>query len=120
MWASFFAKPGSSENEAIDKLLDIDRVALIGPIIAEVLSGFRRKDQADWIASRLRVTHYLEVSRDDWQAAADLARELASKGHKPPLTDLVIATVARRMNCFVYTTDPHFDLIADLKRYWPD
>jgi hypothetical protein len=36
------------------------------------------------------------------------------------LTDLVVAAVARRCNAWVYTTDPHFDLIPDLKRYRPD
>src|SRR4051794_40167674 len=95
IWASFFGKPNSPENEAVDKLLDLDRVALIGPIVAEVRLGFRRKDQADWVSSRLWVTHYLDVTRDDWEEAADLGRDLASKGKRLPLTDLVIAIVAR-------------------------
>ena len=49
IWASFFAKPGSPEKAAVDDLLDSDRVAPIGPILAEVLLGFQRKDQADWV-----------------------------------------------------------------------
>ena len=53
IWASFFSKPGSAEKRAVDDLIDADRVALVGPIVAEVLLGFRRKEQADWIASRL-------------------------------------------------------------------
>lgn len=54
IWASFFSKPGSTEKRELDDLIDADRVALVGPIVAEVLLGFRRKVQADWIASRLR------------------------------------------------------------------
>ncbi len=120
IWASFFDKPGSPEKAAVDRLLDTDRVALIGPIVAEVLVGFRRKDQADWVASRLKLAHYVEADWDDWRAVADLGRDLAAKGNKVPLSDLSLAAVARRCQAWVYTTDPHFDLIPDLKRFWPN
>jgi len=119
VWASFFGKPGSPEKAAVDGLLDADLVALTGPLLGEVLLGFRRKDQADWVASRLRLAHYVEAGWDDWRTAADLGRELAARGNKLPMTDLVIASVSKRCNARVYTTDPHFDLIPDLKRYWP-
>ena len=48
IWSAFFSKPSSSEKRAVDALLDEDKVALIGPVLAEVLRGFRRKEQADW------------------------------------------------------------------------
>jgi predicted nucleic acid-binding protein len=58
IWASFFANAGSPEKRAVDELLDQDLVALVGPVVAEILIGFRKKDQADWVASRLRDAHY--------------------------------------------------------------
>ena len=119
VWASFFTKPNSPEKQVIDRLLDADRIVLVGPIVAEVLLGFRRKDQAHWIASRLKLAHYVESTWNDWRAAADLGRELASQGHRLPLSDLLIAVVAKRLDAFVYTTDPHFDLVRDLKRFRP-
>jgi predicted nucleic acid-binding protein len=119
IWASFFGKPNSPEKVAVDKLLDDDRVALVGPIVAEVLMGFRRKDQADWVASRMQMAHYIEANWDHWRVAADIGRDLAVKGHKVPLTDLLVAAVAKRCNAWIYTTDPHFDIIPGLKRYWP-
>jgi predicted nucleic acid-binding protein len=119
IWSSFLGKPNSPEKLAVDDLLEADRVALVGPIVTEVLLGFRRKDQADWVASRLRLAHYVDAVWTDWRAAADLGRELAGKGHRLPLTDLVVATLCRRCNAWVYTTDPHFDCISDLKRFWP-
>jgi predicted nucleic acid-binding protein len=120
IWASFFSKPSSPEKAAVDKLLDTDRVALLGPVVAEVLLGFRRQDQADWVASRMRLAHYVEVSWEDWRAAANLGRELAAKGNKLPLTDLLVAAVAERCHAWVYTSDPHYDLIPELKRFLPD
>ena len=119
IWSSFFGRPASREKAAVDVLLKADRVALIGPILGEVLLGFRRKDQADWVASRLSLTHFSDVEWVDWRAAAELGRNLAAGGNKLPMTDLVIAIVAKRYDAWVYTTDPHFDLIPDLKRYLP-
>jgi hypothetical protein len=120
IWSPFFAKPASAEKVAVDALIDSDRVALIGPVMAEILLGFRRKDQADWAASRLRMAHLVDTNWDDWQAAATLGRELASKGHKLPLTDLVLAVIAMRVGAWLYTTDPHFDLIPEIRRYRPE
>jgi predicted nucleic acid-binding protein len=119
VWASFFGKPNSPEKVAVDELIDSDRVALTGPILGEVLLGFRRKDQADWVASRLRLAHDIEIEWDDWRMAAQLGRDLAASGNQLPLTDLVMAALAIRCHAWVYTTDPHFDLILNLKRYVP-
>ena len=98
IWASFFGKPSSPEKLAVDKLIDMDRIALVGPILAEVLLGFRRKDQADWVGSRLVLSHYIELTQSDWRSAANLGRNLAAKGQQIPLTDLVVAAVARRLS----------------------
>jgi predicted nucleic acid-binding protein len=117
IWSSFFTKPGSQEKHAVDMLLDEDRIAIMGPILAEVLLGFRRKDQADWVGSRLRLTHYVEPEWSDWRGAADLGRELAANGHSVPLTDLVVAAVGKRLKMSVYRTDPDFDFVPGLNRF---
>ena len=117
VWSAFFSKPGSHEKRAVDALLDLDRVAVTGPVLAEVLRGFRRSDQADWVASRLRLAHYLEPTWEDWRNAAALGRELAARGHDVPLTDLVVAALARRVEAYVFTNDPHFDLFPEIRRY---
>ena len=119
IWARVFAKPGSSEHRSVESLIEQDRVVLIGPVLAEVLYGFRRQEQADWAASRLRDLSWIDVAWDDWRNAASLGRQLAAGGQRLPLTDLVIATIARRYDLSVHTVDPHFDLLADLRRYPP-
>ena len=117
VWVPFFNRPQSIEKRTVDALLDEDRAALIGPILAEILQGFRRDDRADWVASSLRGLHYLEVQWDDWRAAARLGRRLIGGGYRLPLTDLTVAALALRTGSAVYTTDPHFDLIQGLKRF---
>ena len=119
IWAPFFSRPHSAEKIAVDVLLDDNRVALIGPILAEVLSGFRREPEADWVASRLKGIHYIELIWEDWRESARLSRRLAAQGHELPLTDLVIASVALRTGYCVYSSDPHFALIEGLLRFTP-
>jgi len=117
VWASFFAKPNSAEKRAVDELIDADRVLLVGPVLAEVLIGFRREEQAQWAASRLRMAHWIDITSDDWTFAATLGRRLAAANRGVPLTDLIIAAIAIRTSTTVYTTDPHFDLFPDLLRF---
>jgi predicted nucleic acid-binding protein len=119
IWIPFFTRPSSGEKLAVDQLLARDRVALVGPVVAEVLRGFRRQDQADWAGSRLRLAHFVTAQWDDACRAARLGREQAKLGRDLPVTDLVLAAVALRLNAFVYTTDPHFEGIDGIKRFWP-
>ena len=117
IWATVFAKPGSHENQTVSQLIEDDRVVVIGPVLAEVLVGFRRRDQADWAASRLKNLGWIVVEWNDWREAATLGRQLAESGQRLPLTDLVIAAMAYRHDLTVYTVDPHFAQFANLKRY---
>ena len=119
IWVPFFNRPHSAEKRAVDALLDDDRAALIGPIVTEILQGIPREPQADYVASLLRGMRCLEIIWADWIAAARLGRRLAASGHCVPLSDLVLATVARRLDAEGYSTDPHFDLISELKRFSP-
>ena len=119
IWASFFTRPSSREKLAVDDLLAQDRVALVGPVVAEVLHGFRRQEQADGAGSRLRLAHSVTAEWNDWCQAAPLGREQAGLGRDLPITDLALAAVALRLDAYVYTTDPHFDGIDGIKRFWP-
>lgn len=117
IWAQFFNRPQSPAKRAVDDLIDEDRAALVGPILFEVLLGFRREEQANWAASMLQGVHYVDVRWDDWLDAARLGRRLIANGHQLPLSDLVVTVVALTRKAEVYSTDPHFDLIHGLKRY---
>ncbi len=117
MWVAFFNRPQSTIKRNIDELLEDDRAALVGPVLTEVLCGIRREAEADWVASLLRGLRYVELTWQDWRAAATLGRRLAARGHVLPITDLVLAASAQRIECAVYSDDPHFDLIQDLKRF---
>ena len=120
IWAAVFSKSGSGQKQTVDQLIEQDRAVVIGPVLAEVLYGFRRPEQAEWVASRMKDLGWLEVEWDEWCSAAALGRQLAAAGHRLPLTDLVIAAVARRRGLSVYTVHPHFDVFPDIKRFPAD
>jgi predicted nucleic acid-binding protein len=117
IWVPFFNRPQSAEKRNVDALLDDDRAALIGPVVAEILQGIPREAHARYVASLLRGLRCLETVWEDWPEAARLGRRLAAAGHRLPLTDLILAAVALRLDAEVYTSDPHYDLISELKRY---
>ena len=70
VWVSFFNRPQSAIRQAVDALIYTNRAALLGPILAEVLCGFRRDAQADWVASFLAALQFPQVEWDDWRTAA--------------------------------------------------
>lgn len=117
IWVPFFNRPHSPLKGVLDALLDENRATLVGPIVMEVLCGFRQDSEADWVASLLRGLQYLELEWEDWRSAAALGRQLVARGHRLPMSDLAVAAVALRHDCAVFTTDPHFDLIPKLKRF---
>lgn len=119
IWATVFSKPRSVVNRAVEQLIKQGRVVVIGPVLTEVLYGFRRSDQADWASSRLKSLGWMEVEQSDWREAAAIGRKLAADGYRLPIADLVIAAMARRHDLMGYTNDPHFDLFTDLRRYSP-
>lgn len=117
VWASFFKRSQSKEKDAVRWLIRRNRASIVGPVLCEVLLGIRNRAHADWASSALRGVHWLELFWNDWRDAAHLGRRLAAAGHSLPVSDLAVAAVALRSDCEVYSTDPHFDLIAHLKRF---
>lgn len=120
IWIPFFNRPGSEEKRRVDVLLDGGHAAITGEVLFEILVGFRRDEQADWVASALGGVTLVEPTRDEWRSAAQLGRKLIAQGHRIPLTDVLLAAVAIERECAVYTVDPHFDLIPELLRFRSD
>ena len=81
IWVPFFNRPQSPEKKAVDELLDDDRGALIGPIVAEILQGIPREGNARYVASLLRGIHYVGIEWADWESAARIGRRLVARGH---------------------------------------
>lgn len=58
---------------------------------------------------------FLQTTRAAWQKAGDLSAGLRRKGITIPLSDLVIAASALQVGAAVYSLDPHFEKLPELK-----
>lgn len=119
VWITFFRNPKSLAVRDIRPLAVLDRIVTVGPVMAEVLMGFRREAEANWANAQFGGVKYLQLTREHWRVAARLYREQKALGNELPLTDLVVVAAALDKNLEVFTTDPHFDLFPTLLRFQP-
>jgi predicted nucleic acid-binding protein len=116
-WICFFSRRGFAETKmAISALLDEDRVAITGPILIELTQGTRTVAEKENITRYIRGIHWLSVTDDHWQKAAEMAFNLRRKGITSSAIDTLIATLAIEYNCHLLHKDSHFELIA---RHFP-
>lgn len=108
VWVSFLRWGADAASDELGRLIRHHRAVLVGPVLAELLQGLRTRGQERLLKKLFTVLPYLEANRADWQTAGASLRELRGRGITVPLTDAVIAAVARRHGLPVLTLDPHF------------
>ena len=113
VWVDFF-RGVSAVKGFLEKLVEKDIVFTAGPILFELLQGIKSSEEKDQVKEALLSMNYLEITPLDWEGAALLSRELRAKGFTIPITDLLIAQLAKRHNLEVISLDPHFDHIPGL------
>ncbi len=117
IWIHYLRTPDTPIGRELTKLLDNDEVAIVGPIMAEVLQGVRNENGFLQLLNRLGALPYLEISKDTWVRAAQLSWQLKVQGRLTPLIDLLIAAVALEGNHQVFTLDEHFQRVPGLRLY---
>jgi len=117
VWIQFFNAPQSKEKKEIDKLLNDNRVAVVGVIVSELLQGSRSQRDFEKIEDKINALPYMEVSKNTWMEVGRTSFQLRKQGITVPLTDILIAIVARENGCEIYTLDPHFKKIPEVKLY---
>jgi len=119
VWIEFFNDPESEEKQVIDLLIDEDDLALVGPVLAELLQGCRTAGEANAILDHVSALPFLEMNVSAWRRAGELSSSLRRKGTTLPLMDVIIAALALEHDAEVFTIDPHFRSITGLKLHRP-
>jgi len=119
VWIEFFNDPESEEKQVIDLLIDEDDLALVGPVLAELLQGCRTAGEANAILDHVSALPFLEMNVSAWRRAGELSSSLRRKGTTLPLMDVIIAALALEHDAEVFTIDPHFRSIPGLKLHRP-
>lgn len=108
VWIEALRKRGALEVKcAVEGLLDEYEATMCSPTRLEVLGGARREEREE-LNRLFSVLPYLRAQEDDFTAATHHAWTLAKKGVRVPWFDLLIAAIALRVNCRVYSMDKHF------------
>jgi len=118
-WIPFFNQPGSLEKREIDALIDVDRLVLVGVVLAELIQGCRTPAEANTVVSKLSGLRFLDTGFATWRRAGEISFSLRRKGVTLPLSDLVIAALALEHRCGVYALDPHFEQVPGLILHRP-
>jgi predicted nucleic acid-binding protein len=117
VWIEFFNRPGSEHHGRVAELLEMDRVATCGVVVAELIRGCRTAGERDDVEGALEGLLFIEVQRSDWaQVGRDLF-DLRRRGKTIALSDAAVAQAARKAACSVYSLDADFDAVPGLERY---
>jgi len=115
VWIEFFRNPDSELTLHLKEHIKERKVVMVGMVLSEILQGIRTKKEAIRVKESLKRLPYLEVTRDAWEKAGELSRDLRRRGTTIPLSDMIIASLAIAGGCEVFTVDPHFQHVPGLK-----
>ena len=107
-------RPGSlntGERRLVDEwkqLVKDGRAVLTGPIRQEILSGLREFTTFESLRGLLSSFRHLAIEPGDYDRAAEFFNRCRAKGVSGGHVDLLIASVACRLDIPVFTTDPDF------------
>jgi predicted nucleic acid-binding protein len=111
VWIDFF-RGDARVLARLDPLLEDDRAAVAGPIVAEVTSGARTSAVFRQLRARLAALTMLEAPADVWDRVAAARFSLARSGTQAHLVDLLIALTASHAGHALLTRDRDFTAIA--------
>ncbi len=98
---------------SLRELIVDGRVALLGAIRQEVLSGVREIEQFVRLRDYLRAFPNLELVIEDYKLAAEFYNNCRRSGIQGSNTDFLICAVAYRRRYSILTTDGDFALFGE-------
>ncbi len=107
-WIRFFRYGDDEVSQLVAELVTKDEAVVTGVVLTELLQGVKTDKERLHLTTLFSSLPFIETVRADWQEAGEDLQELRRRGITVPVTDAVIATVARRRGLAVLTTDPHF------------
>jgi predicted nucleic acid-binding protein len=112
VWSLALRRAFRAQNERtsleLASLIEDGRVAMIGPVRQELLSGIRERSHYDRLRDQLRAFPDLEITSADYEEAASFFNRCREKGIQGSNTDFLICAVAARNHLAIFTTDADF------------
>ncbi len=103
--------PTVGEQQYINELRELVtelRVAIIGPVRQELLSGISSVATYVTLRDRLRAFDDLSANPDDYETAAEFSNECRRHGIQGSHTDFLICAMSSKRSMSIFTTDNDF------------
>lgn len=111
-WVDFLRPHGGALADQVAAALASDKASLCSVSVAELLQGVKgakEKRQLDLLFASVPIH---EVQAQDWRHAGQALHALRLEGFQAPLSDALIAAVAKRLDLAVLTNDAHFQRLG--------
>lgn len=113
-WIEALRRGGSHEaREWLRRALLEERVVLVPPVKAELLSGARSEEQFRELKRDLDALPLLGREVEVWDVAAESNFSLRRRGITVPLLDVLIASWAVVHGCTLVHHDKHYEMIRE-------
>ena len=115
VWSLALRRRGGARHPAVEDLralIDEGRVAMIGPIRQELLSGIRTRESFERLREALRPFGDESLEREDFERAAEHFNTCRAQGIQGSNTDFLLCAVAERRKMPIFTTDTDFTRFA--------
>jgi predicted nucleic acid-binding protein len=102
------------------QLIDEGRVAIIGPIRQEILSGIKDEKKFLLLKDSMASFEDEQIESVDYEEAASISNKCIAKGYAVTAIDALIVAFSVRREWEIYTKDKDFDRyekISKLKKY---
>lgn len=107
-WIDFFRPGGGAMAAQVTALIESDRALLCGVVVAELLQGAKGKREATQITYMIERLPRIPTREEDWEEAGLVLGALRRRGITVPVTDALIAVIAKRCDVEILTADQHF------------
>jgi predicted nucleic acid-binding protein len=111
VWSLALRRPaahGISETSELVELIREGRVAIMGAIRQEILSGIKAAEQYRKLRDRLRAFSDETLDETDYEEAATCFNRCRARGLQGSNTDFLICAVSMRRRLAILTTDKDF------------
>ena len=98
----------------IKKIFQKNEIAICGVVMAELLRGAVSEKQFNQLKSSLECFEYIPIEQEDWDSLPRLLYTLKTNGIAVPFQDAMIALLAMKAACPLWTTDRHFSILQSV------
>ena len=102
------ANPNETVCRELTSLIEDQRIALLGPVRQEVLSGYSDEKMFERLRSHLSHFENEPILEDDYVQAARFHSDCRGQGIQGSHTDFLICACSFRLSASIYTADQDF------------